>query len=245
MKISYHRWYSHRLGRDMELKVYGHAGKPIIIFPTMAGRFFQAEDEGIYNAIHSFIEKGQLFCVAVDSVDGEAWANKDIHPQQRGERHQQYEAYILKEVLPFIQSLGFSTSSPGTIGFSMGAYHAANFFFKHPHIFDTTIAISGIYNLQLLTGTYTDDLVYFNSPNIYLKNLDEPVILDQIRKGKIIISCGQGAWEEDMVSETKELQSILEDKKIPAWVDIWGFDVNHDWPWWLKMLPYFLSHIFY
>jgi len=33
----------------------------------------------------------------------------------------------------------------------------------------------------------------------------------------------------------------LEMKNIPAWIDIWGQDVNHDWPWWRKMLPYGLS----
>ena len=28
MKVEYYKEYSHELGRDMEFKVYGHAGKP-------------------------------------------------------------------------------------------------------------------------------------------------------------------------------------------------------------------------
>jgi esterase/lipase superfamily enzyme len=33
MQRQYQRWYSHSLGRDMELLVFGHAGPPIIVFP--------------------------------------------------------------------------------------------------------------------------------------------------------------------------------------------------------------------
>ncbi len=34
---------------------------------------------------------------------------------------------------------------------------------------------------------------------------------------------------------------MLRDKDIPAWVDYWGTDVNHDWPWWHKQLKYFMG----
>ena len=32
MNIEYHRFFSHRLERDMELKSYGHAGKPVVVW---------------------------------------------------------------------------------------------------------------------------------------------------------------------------------------------------------------------
>jgi len=44
-----------------------------------------------------------------------------------------------------------------------------------------------------------------------------------------------------MLADSLALKHILEQKGIPHWVDIWGSDVNHDWPWWHKMLPYFLD----
>jgi esterase/lipase superfamily enzyme len=131
----------------------------------------------------------------------------------------------------------------GCTGFSMGAYHAANFFFKHPDQFDTVIAISGFYNLKMLVGDEVDDLVYFNSPNLFLKNLEDQEILNKLRNSKIVICSGRGAWEEEMLEETLTLKTILEQKSIPAWVDIWGEDVNHDWPWWRKMLPYFIEKL--
>ena len=41
MEIRYFRNYSHCLGRDMEMKVYGHRGKPVLFIPCQAGRFFR------------------------------------------------------------------------------------------------------------------------------------------------------------------------------------------------------------
>jgi esterase/lipase superfamily enzyme len=244
MNIEYHKWYSPQLDRDMELKFYGHSGKPFILFPTQGGRFFQAEDEGILDAVSAFISDGTICIIAVDSMDNESWADRESHPQQRGLHHVKYENYILQEVIPFIQNhFNDRELKLGCTGFSMGGYHAANFFFKHPDIFDVVIAISGFYNLKLLVGDYFDDLVYFNSPNLYLKNLDDQEVLNLLRNSKIVICSGQGAWEEEMLEETLTLKSILEQKRIPAWIDIWGKDVNHDWPWWRKMLPYFLEKI--
>lgn len=126
----------------------------------------------------------------------------------------------------------------------MGAYHAANFFFRHPDVFDTTIALSGVYRLNMFIGDYMDENVYFNSPINFLPDLDDPWHLDLYRQSNIIICCGQGAWEDEMLADSHALKQILDAKNIPNWVDFWGYDVNHDWPWWRKMLPYFLDHLF-
>jgi esterase/lipase superfamily enzyme len=123
----------------------------------------------------------------------------------------------------------------------MGAYHSTNFFFRHPDAFDMLIAISGVYQLHMFIGDYNDENVYYNSPLHYLPNLSDPWFLDQYRQSKIVICTGQGAWEEPALADTLALKNILEAKGIPAWVDLWGYDVNHDWPWWLKMVPYYLS----
>ncbi|MGC9358076.1 MAG: hypothetical protein ACP5GX_09420, partial [Anaerolineae bacterium] len=65
--------------------------------------------------------------------------------------------------------------------------------------------------------------------------------LDRYRESQIVICVGQGAWEEDHIRETRALEGVLQDLDVPAWVDYWGHDVNHDWPWWRKQLPYFLD----
>ena len=125
----------------------------------------------------------------------------------------------------------------------MGAYHAGNFFFRHPDVFDTLIAISGLFQLRIFIGDYSDDNVYFNSPLYYLPNLDDPWYLDQYRNSQIIVGVGQGAWEDDMLADARVLQRILSEKNIPHWIDYWGHDVNHDWPWWRRMMPYSLDKL--
>src|ERR1041385_6152169 len=65
MNREYHKWYSHRLGRDMELLIFGHAGTPTLVFPTSQGRFYEYEDRGMVWAMTGKIDAGalQLFCV--------------------------------------------------------------------------------------------------------------------------------------------------------------------------------------
>ena len=244
MQTEYHKWFSPSLGHDMELKVYGYYGKPVVVFPAQAGRFFDFENFGMVNAISSFIEAGQIKLFTVDSVDGQSWANGSAHPADRARRHEDYDRYIVEEVAPFIRKhSGNTTEKFLTTGVSMGAYHAANFFFRHPDVFDTVIAISGLFRLNHFIGDYMDENVYFNSPLAYLPSMNDPWYIDQYRQSRIIVCTGQGAWEEEMLADTHELKRILEEKSIPHWIDIWGGDVNHDWPWWLKMLPYFLEKL--
>jgi esterase/lipase superfamily enzyme len=30
---------------------------------------------------------------------------------------------------------------------------------------------------------------------------------------------------------------------VPATFDYWGYDVDHDWPWWRRMLPHQLERL--
>ena len=54
---------------------------------------------------------------------------------------------------------------------------------------------------------------------------------------------GQGAWEDLLLAGTRRLDEVLRRKGIRAWVDCWGPDVNHDWPWWKKQIRYFLPNV--
>lgn len=72
MQIRYYKEYSRYLNRDMEFKVYGHAGRPILIFPARAGRFFDWEDRNMCNLAAPWIDAGKLQIIAADSIDREA-----------------------------------------------------------------------------------------------------------------------------------------------------------------------------
>jgi len=244
MQAEYHKWYSQNISHDMELKVYGWSGKPMLVFPAQGGRFYEYEDFHMIDAISSYIEAGKIKVYTIDSLDNESWANWIAHPADRARRHEDYDRYITREVVPFIQHhcAGSSQKLIAT-GVSMGAYHAGNFFFRHPDVFDTTIALSGLFQLRMFIDDYVDDNVYFNCPLFYLPNLTDPWYLDLYRQSTIIICAGQGAWEDAMLADAYALMHILDEKGIPHKIDIWGSDVNHDWPWWRVMMPYFLGQL--
>src|SRR3989338_5016713 len=104
MQINYHKFFSGRLGQDFEFKVYGHAGKPVMVFPTSCGRFFDYENKGMIAALSEFIENGEIMVFAVDGRDNESWY-KPVRDEWIGLRHGQYEACITGEVIPYIRGV--------------------------------------------------------------------------------------------------------------------------------------------
>jgi esterase/lipase superfamily enzyme len=248
MHVEYHRWWSPHLSRDMELKVYGHWGAPFIVFPSSRGRFFDYEGMGMIDAIAGTIDTGKIKLFTVDSVDDESWYNFNVSPKERNDRHEAYDRYITNEVIPFIRShCGSSKLRVMTNGCSMGAYHAVNFFLKHPDVFEGVIALSGLYRLDRYEfGLSADDLpaVYINSPISYMAGLDNPWFLDNYRKRSIVVCVGQGAWEHETIEDTRSLGSLFQEKAVPAWIDYWGDDVSHDWPWWYRQMNHFLGFLY-
>ncbi len=243
MKKEFHCWFSPSLGKNMEVNIYGHAGRPMVVFPSSGGSFYEFEDFGMIAAIEDYINDGRLMVFTPASVDKESWLNESAHPADRANRHNQYDSYIIHELVPLIHEMTGRTDIIAT-GCSMGGYHSMNFYLRHPDVFNAVVALSGCYRLSYLIGDwYCDDNIYFNSPLQYLPNCNDPWFIDLYRKGQIIACCGQGAWEEEMIKDLSALAQIFRDKNIPAWCDFWGYDVNHDWPWWRVQLPYFLNHI--
>ena len=243
-----HSWFSSHLNQDMTLNIYGHWGKPVLVFPCSRGRYFDYEGMGMIDAIAGFIDRGQIKLFCVDSVDDQSWYRFDRSPAERNQRHEDYDRYVTAEVIPFIRNHCHQPHERVLAnGCSMGAYHAVNFYLKHPDLFSGTIALSGLYRLDREEfGLQTADLpmVYYNSPLAYLPDLSDNGYLDHYRQGRMIVCVGQGAWEEEAVEDTRELEAICRYKDIPAWFDFWGHDVNHDWPWWYRQMNHFLGHLY-
>lgn len=246
MRISYYSEHSRHLGRPMEYKVYGHAGRPVVVFPTSNGRFYQYEDSGMIAELRGFIDAGKVQIWTVDGIDGETFFGNDDDFTGRIERHQAYFRYVSDEIFPEIarvsrEANGGAEIRPLLTGCSMGAFHATNFLFRFPWLGDGVIALSGIYSTKHFFGSNLDGSIYFNSPLHYLASLHDEHVLQQIRRLRLMICCGQGAWEDEMLEETRALEALLQQKSIPAWVDYWGADVSHDWPWWRQQMSYFLG----
>ena len=185
---------------------------------------------------------------SIDTIDLETWSNKGGDPRWRIERYEAWIRYITDEIVPMMQSIARERNgwdgAPGvlTFGCSLGATHAANLFFRRPDLFDGTLALSGIYTAEYGWDGYMDDLVYNNSPVHYLANMpaDHPYV-EMYNQRKGIICVGQGPWE--MPESTCRLKQICESKGIHVWVDLWGYDVAHDWDWWYKQVDYFVPYL--
>ena len=44
----------------------------------------------------------------------------------------------------------------------------------------------------------------------------------------------------DWLESTRWLDTVCRSKGIPTRFEYWGYDVNHDWPWWFKMVRTYL-----
>ena len=64
MNREYHKWWSSRLGRDMELLVFGHSGVKASVFPTSQGRFYEFEDRGMINALRHKMKTASCSSIA-------------------------------------------------------------------------------------------------------------------------------------------------------------------------------------
>ena len=139
-----HGWRSPRLDRQMNIRVYGHYGAPILAFPTSGGDEREYEGQGMIPALAHHIDAGRVKFYCVSSVNNESWYDKQAHPRHRSWLQARYDDYLASEVAPFIHD---HCRSPGiaitTTGASFGAYHAANTLLKHPDLFRRCLALSG------------------------------------------------------------------------------------------------------
>ena len=224
MKRQYHKWYSHRVNRDMELLVFGHSGDRVVVFPTRQGRFFDYESWGIVDALRERVEAGllQLFCV--DSYDSQSLYAHAMAPWERIASHTFFEEYILCEVLPFSRSLN-ADSRLVAHGCSIGAYHAVNIAFRHPSLFRKVVGFSGRYDLtrayphypDLFSGHY-DTNIYFHMPSHFVPNLSDPQLLHSLRSLDIRLAVGS----DDYFSESNhQLSEALWAKGVWHAFDVW------------------------
>lgn len=243
MNVYYCKWYSQNLNRDMEYKVYGDQGHAIIAFPSQDGRFFDFAERGMIHELSPWIESGRIRVICVDGIDWETWSNMNGDCRWRIEQQERYFHYITDELMPNIRHWDNETMM--VTGCSLGAMHAAIAFFRRPDLFDTLIAMSGLFHAGYSFPTYHDDLTYANSPQDFLQQMPEDhPWMNLYRQRRIVFTIGQGRWEEDTLWSTREMDRILAEKHVPAWFNYWGYDSDHDWPWWRKQLPHVMGNIY-
>ena len=242
MQQEFHQWYSSRLNKEMAIRVYGHYGTPLVVFPTSAGDEREYEGQGMIDALAHHIDDGRVKVYCINSVNNESWYNKQVHPAHRSWLQTQYDDYLADELVPFIYH---HCQNPGigiaTTGSSFGAYHAANTVLKHPDKFRRCLALSGVYDLRAHMDGFYDDNFYFNNPVDYVPSLSDPWYLHHLSQCDIRLVTGNGPWENS--GPTYRLAEVLNQKGIPHSVDDWGPDGGHDWPYWKKQMNEYLYRL--
>jgi len=58
----------------------------------------------------------------------------------------------------------------------------------------------------------------------------------------VLLVCGQGQWEDTTgaLESTRRFAALLAGKGIKHELDLWGYDVPHDWPSWRAQLAHHL-----
>jgi esterase/lipase superfamily enzyme len=225
------------------VSVYGHFGRPVLVFPTEKGGAWEFADNGMVAALDPFIEAGRVKLYCVDSFDAGTWSDHGLPLEERAKKHAAYESWIVDAVVPHIRADSGDDAEIIATGCSMGAYHALNFAFKRADLFPLALCFSGNYD-PTTWRSWGDrgDSVYFNNPTHYVANLHGDHLEWLRSRLSLVLVCGQGQWEDTTGSldSTRRMAGILADKHLRHELDLWGHDVPHDWPSWRAQLLHHL-----
>jgi esterase/lipase superfamily enzyme len=199
----------------MELLAFGHAGVPMVVFPTSMGAFFDYEDRGMVSAVSDKIESGamRLFCVA--TLDTETFYARNGAPRARIDRYLAYERYLVDELVPYLRHMT-GREALGVTG---------------------CITMGGAFDITRFFGGYYDEDVYLLCPPHFLPGLDNPWFLDRMRANKWVLATG----EADICrTETEQAAGLLGFKDVPHSLHVWQNGSVHDWPEWIRMAKAYL-----
>jgi esterase/lipase superfamily enzyme len=222
---------------------YGHWGRPVLAFPAENGDASEWERHGMVAAVGGLLEAGRLKLYTVDSWDAGSWSNRSLSSEARAREHGRYEAWLLEQVVPFIQADSGGASEIVTIGVSLGAFHAVNLAFRRADLFPLAIGLSGNYDPSSWHGWgERGEAAYFHNPMDYVGHLHGDH-LDWLRgRLSLLLVCGQGMWEDTTgaLESTRALAGLLAAKGLRHELDLWGHDIAHDWPSWRAQIAHHL-----
>jgi esterase/lipase superfamily enzyme len=236
MNREYQKCRSSRLGREMELLVFGHAGLPVLVFPTSGGRFYEFEDRGMIAAFAAKLDAGRVQFFCADSVNDESWYNRKAPPRQRIARHMQYEQHVLDEIVPFVRQ-----KNPDPRLVRLGAASAAITRSTSPCATRRSSVDLCPCRAHLISPAFstaiTTTIATSICPHTICPGSTDPWFLDRFRRNKYVLATG---WDDQCLGQNQELDRILNDKGIPHQIDVWDSPHSHDWPAWQRMAQQYL-----
>jgi esterase/lipase superfamily enzyme len=226
------------------LIAYGHYGRPVLVYPSEQGRAEDFENNGMVGAVADLIDAGRVKLYCVDSADGYTWSDGSVPTEERARRHDAYEQWVVHSALPWIAGDCGGAAEPIALGCSLGAYHAANIALRRADLFPLALCFSGNYDpMSWNSWGEVGDATYFHNPMAYVANLHGDH-LDWLRsRVSLLLVVGQGAWEEHptgALPSTRAFAARLAERGIAHELDVWGYDIPHDWPSWRAQLRHHL-----
>lgn len=213
--------------------IFGDRGYPLILFPTSMGRYYQNKDFHLIDSARWFIDNGLVKIYCIDSIDGQSWYNKNIHPADRARTHIAYDKMLNEELAPWAMH-ETGVNRVAVAGCSFGGYHAANFAFKHPEKVGHLFSMGGVFDIKRFTDGFYNNDIFYNNPVDFLPGDNHP----DLWRMNIILGTADHDFCKD---ENIRLSNILKQKHINHWLDI--RNGTHDWPVWRQMFPHYLSTI--
>ncbi|WP_259015645.1 alpha/beta fold hydrolase [Emticicia fluvialis] len=226
------KFYSHILGRDIDLLVSGHWGYPILMFPTSMGNYLQNRDFGLNHSIAQFVNDGRVKLYNVDSIDFQSFYGRDLPPDVKIHNYNLYTRFIKEELVPAIQR-ECSVHRIAVAGCSFGGFHCTNFALKYPDLVEYCFSMSGAFDIKSFMKGYFDDNVYFNNPVDYMQSQEGW----KYNHMKIVL--GTSDWDI-CKADNVNMSHILRSRGIHHWYDEkqWA---SHDWPLWRMMFPEYVG----
>jgi esterase/lipase superfamily enzyme len=218
------------------------------VFPSEGGSAWDFENNGMLDAIRWMVDAGRVKLYCVDSADGQTWSDQSVPLEERAQRHDAYERWILDQVLPWVDddSAGHA-SDLIALGSSLGAYHAANIALRHAHLFPRALCLSGSYDpSEWHAWGERGTAAYFHNPIDYVTNLEGDHLAWLRSRVHLVLVVGQGSWEIDPTQaqpSTRRFAEVLASKGIPHELDVWGYEFPHDWPSWRAQLAHHLPRL--
>ena len=230
--------------RALSIISYGHYGRPVLVFPSEAGRAQDFENNGMVDAVSSLLNEGRVKLYCVDALDAGTWADNSLPIEERATKHEIYMRWLLDHVVPFIHDDTTQGAELITTGCSMGAYHAVQFALQRADLAPLAFGLSGNYDV-ISWGSWADrgEATYFANPTDFVPTLHGEHLQWLRSRVSILLTVGQGTWETHptgSLPSTVKLAQLLQEKEMRCELDLWGFDVSHDWEWWQKQFAHHL-----
>jgi esterase/lipase superfamily enzyme len=222
--------------------VYGHYGRPLLVFPSEQGPAWQYEERGMIEAIGELLDAGRVKVYCVDSWDAGTWHDRGLPLEERARRHDVYERWLLERVVSFIHDDLGSPQEIVLTGASFGAYHAANLALRRADLFPLAICQSGVYDVSVVGWGERGKATYFHNPMDYVRHLHGDHLEWLRGRVSLLLTVGQGQWEDTTgaLDSTRRFAGLLGEKGIRHELDVWGHEWPHDWESWRSQLAHHL-----